>query len=118
MPLSSGPTVAETFGRYLLLLGPVVSSSLNRHLQGEAPDAEAAPAQQTVVFSHGVDTRGLSVSPTVSMGRFEASKVQSGGNGSWTGADIDLAEQGESLSQLRMRMTERTGSPPIASLQF
>ena len=99
MPLSSGQTVAETFGQYLLLLGPVVNTSWNRHLLGEAPDAEAGPQQQIVILSRGADAGG----------RPEASQYWNGGNGSWTAADIDLAEHCESLSHLRMRMTGRAG---------
>ena len=69
MPLSSGQTVAETFGQYLLLLGPVVNTSWNRHLLGEAPDAEAGPQQQIVILSRGADAGG----------RPEASQYWNGG---------------------------------------
>ena len=99
MPLSSRSAVAETLGFNLLLLGPVVNSSLNRHLAGEAPDAEGAQQQQIVIFRRGVGA----------LGRPGPSEHRSCSNGSWTGDDIDLLEQGKGFAQLRLRMTGSGG---------
>ena len=100
MPLSSRPAVAGTSGLNLLLLGPIVNSSLNRHLVGEAPDAEGAPQQQIVIFRRSVGALGR---PGPS------SEHRSCSNGSWTGDDIDLLEQGKGFAQLCSRMTGSGG---------
>ena len=100
MPLHSGPTVAETFGFNLLLFGQVVVASLNRQLSNEAPNDQVEHPTQTVIFS---PSAGGGAQP-------ESQGWQSNGSGSWTGADIDLAERGESLAKLRLRMTGTGGN--------